>query len=99
MEFGYAGDGLGKGGKVTLYTVRTMVGGGEIPATLAMIFSADDGLDVGEDGGAPVSQDYGARGNAFNGRIKGVQIAIAEATEAAGHVVSPEEAVRIAMAR
>ena len=35
----------------------------------------------------------------LNGRIKGVQIAIAEATEAAGHVVSPEEAVRIAMAR
>jgi hypothetical protein len=28
-----------------------------------------------------------------------VQIAIAQATEAAGHVVSPEEAVRIAMAR
>lgn len=61
MEFGYAGGGLGKGGKVPLYTDRTMVGGGEIPATLAMIFSADDGLDVGEDGGAPVSQDYGAR--------------------------------------
>src|ERR1700733_6998491 len=47
-------------------------GGGEIPATLAMIFSADDGLDVGEDGGAPVSQDYGARGSAFNGCIKAV---------------------------
>ena len=32
-----------------------------------MIFSADDGCDVGEDTGAPVSQDYGPRGNAFTG--------------------------------
>ena len=67
--------------------------------TQAMVFSADDGCDVGEDSGAPVSQDYGPRRNAFNGRVKGVQIAIADAAEAAGHLVSPEEAVRIAMAR
>jgi len=53
MEFDYAGGGLDKGGKVTLYTDGNMVGGREIPATLAMIFSADDGSD----GGAPVSQD------------------------------------------
>jgi hypothetical protein len=99
MEFAYAGGGLGKGGEVTLFTDGRKVGGGEIPATLAMVFSANDGCDVGEDSGAPVSQDYGPRGNAFNGRIKGVQIAIADAAEAAGHLVSPEEAVRIAMAR
>jgi hypothetical protein len=46
-----------------------------------------------------VSPDYGPRGNAFSGRVKGVQIAIAEAAEAVAHLVSPEEAVRIAMAR
>jgi arylsulfatase len=67
--------------------------------TLAMVFSADDGCDVGEDSGAPVSPDYGPRGNAFNGHIKGVQIAIADAAENSDHLVSPEEAVRIAMAR
>jgi hypothetical protein len=99
MEFAYAGGGLGKGGTVTLFTDGQQVGAGEIPATLAMIFSADDGCDVGEDTGAPVSEDYGPRGNAFNGRIKGVQIAIAEAAEAPEHRVAPEEAVRIAMAR
>jgi arylsulfatase len=33
----------------------------------AMVFSANDGCDVGEDTGAPVSPDYGSRGNAFNG--------------------------------
>jgi arylsulfatase A-like enzyme len=99
MEFAYAGGGLGKGGKVSLYTDGKKVGEGVIPATLAMIFSADDGCDVGEDSGAPVSEDYGSQGNAFNGRVKGVQIAIADAAENADHLVSPEEAVRIAMAR
>jgi arylsulfatase len=64
-----------------------------------MIFSADDGCDIGEDTGAPVSPDYGARGNAFNGRVKGVQIALAEVADAAQHRISPEDAVRVAMAR
>ena len=36
MEFAYAGGGLGKGGKVTLYTDGKPVGAGEIPMTLAM---------------------------------------------------------------
>ena len=70
MEFAYAGGGLGKGGKVTLYIDGKKVGEGDIPMTLAMVFSADDGCDVGEDSGAPVSPDYGSRGNAFNGRSK-----------------------------
>ena len=99
MEFAYAGGGLGKGGKVTLYTDGQKVGEGDIAATLAMIFSADDGLDVGEDTGAPVSEDYGSHGNAFNGRVKGVQLAIAEAAENSDHLISPEEAIRMAMAR
>ena len=99
MEFAYAGGGLGKGGKVTLYIDGKKVGEGDVPMTLAMVFSADDGCDVGEDTGAPVSPDYGPRGNAFTGRVKGVQIAIAEAAESADHLVSPEEAIRIAMAR
>ena len=67
--------------------------------TQAIVFSADDGCDVGEDSGAPVSPDYGSRGNAFNGRVKGVQLAIGEAADSLEHLVSPEEAVRIAMAR
>ena len=99
MEFAYDGGGLGKGGKVTLYTDGKKVGEGVVPMTLAMVFSADDGCDVGEDTGAPVSEDYGSHGNAFNGRVKGVQIAIADAAENADHLVSPEEAIRIAMAR
>ena len=99
MEFAYAGGGLGKGGKVTLYTDGKQVGAGDVAMTLAMVFSCDDGCDVGADNGAPVSPDYGPHGNAFNGRVKGVQIAIADAAEAAAHKVSPQEAIRIAMAR
>ncbi len=99
MEFAYAGGGLGKGGKVTLYTDGKNVGEGVVPMTLAMIFSADDGLDIGDDSGSPVSEDYGSSGNAFNGRVKGVQLAIAEAEGEAGHIVSPEDAIRLAMAR
>jgi arylsulfatase A-like enzyme len=99
MEFAYAGGGLGKGGKVTLYTDGKKVGEGDVGATLAMIFSADDGCDVGEDTGAPVSPDYGPHGNAFNGQIKGVQLAIADAAENAAHLVSPADAIRLAMAR
>jgi arylsulfatase len=99
MEFAYEGGGLGKGGRVSLYVDGKKVGEGKVPATAAMIFSADDGCDIGEDTGAPVSPEYGPRGNAFSGRIKGVQIAIADAADAAGHKVAPEEAVRVAMAR
>src|SRR5271165_5403669 len=97
MEFVYAGGGLGKGGKVTLYTDGKLVGEGTVGATLAMVFSADDGCDVGEDSGAAVSPDYGPVGNAFNGVVKGVLLSIAD--DKGEHMVSPEDAVRLVMAR
>jgi arylsulfatase len=99
MEFQYEGGGLGKGGTVSLFVDGKKVGEGKVAATAAMVFSADDGLDVGEDTGAPVSPDYGPHGNHFTGRIKGVELAIAEAAEAIDHLVVPEEAMRLAMAR
>jgi arylsulfatase len=99
MEFAYAGGGLGKGGTASLYIDGKKAGEGKVDATAAMIFSADDGCDVGEDTGAPVSPDYGPRGNEFSGKVKGVQLAIADAAENSDHLVSPQEAVRIAMAR
>jgi arylsulfatase len=99
MEFTYAGGGLGKGGTATLFVDGKKAGEGKVAATAAMIFSADDGCDVGVDTGSPVSPDYGSRGNEFSGHIKGVQLAIADDAVSADHLVSPEEAVRIAMAR
>jgi arylsulfatase len=99
MEFAYAGGGLGKGGKATLYIDGKNVGEGDIGATLAIVFSADDGCDVGEDSGAPVSPDYGPQGNAFNGHVKGVQLSIVDAPENSDHLVKPEDAIHLAMAR
>jgi arylsulfatase A-like enzyme len=99
MEFAYDGGGLGKGGTATLYIDGKQAGAGKVAATAPMIFSCDDGCDVGRDTGAPVSPDHGPRGNAFNGRVRGVQIAIAEAAKSEAHMVSPEEALRVAMAR
>src|ERR1700734_4273684 len=99
MEFTYAGGGLGKGGTATLFVDGKKVGEGKVAATAAVVFSADDGCDVGADTGSPVSPDYGARGNQFSGQIRGVQLAIAEDAESVDHLVSPEDAVRIAMAR
>ena len=99
MEFDYAGGGMGKGGVATLYIDGRKVGEGEIGATLAVGFSADDGCDVGEDSGSPVSPDYGSRGNAFNGKIKGIQLAIHDAAKNCAHMVDPEAAIRLAFSR
>ena len=97
MEFDYAGGGLGKGGEATLFVDGKRVGQGKIDATLASVFSADDGCDVGEDSGAPVSPDYGVVGNGFNGEIRGVQLSIID--DADNHVVDPEAAIRAALGR
>jgi len=99
MEFAYAGGGLGKGGKATLYVDGKKVGEGDVGATLAIIFSADDGLDVGEDSGAAVSPDYGPVGNAFNGEVRGVQLSIADDPNNSDHLVKPEDAIRAALGR
>ena len=99
MEFAYDGGGLGKGGTATLYVDGKKAGSGKIGATAPMVFSADDGCDVGCDTGAPVSEDYGPRGNEFTGHVKGVEIAITADAMGADHLVSPEEAIRIALAR
>ncbi len=99
MEFAYAGGGLGKGGTVTLFVDGKQVGEGTVEATAPMVFSADDGLDVGCDTGASVSPDYGPHDNQFNGSVRGVQLAIGADADKPEHRVSPEEALRVAMAR
>ena len=99
MEFAYAGGGLGKGGKITLYTDGKKVVEGTAEATLATIFSADDGTDVGEDSGSAVSPDYGPTGNHFNGEIKGVQLSISDDPNNSDHLVNPEDAIKAALGR
>jgi arylsulfatase len=98
MEFAYDGPGLGKGGAVTLYVDGEQVGEGPVGATAAMIFSADDTLDIGKEGGALVADDYPIP-NDFSGEVNWVEIDVGEAAEDADHQLDPDERLRVAMAR
>jgi arylsulfatase len=98
VEFAYDGGGPGKGGDVTLYVDGAQVGEGRVDATAAMIFSADDTCDVGREGGALVSPEYG-RENHFSGEIEWVQIDVDESAQDQDHLISPAERMHIAMAR
>jgi arylsulfatase A-like enzyme len=99
MEFAYDGGGLAKGGTVTLYVDGGQVGMGRVEGTVPLIFSGDETTDVGSDTASPVSDDYGPGDNSFNGRVEWVQIDLGEDAEDADHLISPEERLRVAMAR
>jgi hypothetical protein len=99
MEFAYDGGGLAKGGNVLLFLDGEKVGEGRVAATAAMIFSADDTCDVGMEGGAVVSEDYGPRGNEFTGEVNWVQIDLGEDAADVDHFIDDDERLKIAMAR
>jgi hypothetical protein len=99
MEFAYDGGGLAKGGTVTLYVDGAKAGEGRVEGTQPMIFSTDETTDVGSDSATPVSDDYGPKDSAFTGRVRWVEIDLGEDAEDLDHLISPEERLRIAMAR
>ena len=99
MEFAYDGGGMSKGGTVTLYCAGKEVGKGRVEQTQGFIFSADETTDVGYESGTTVSPDYTAHSSRFNGKINWVQIDLGKDAEDADHVISPEERIRVAMAR
>ncbi len=51
VEFDYDGGGLGKGGDLRLYLDGAEVGSGRLDATVPLIFSADETVDLGSDAG------------------------------------------------
>jgi Sulfatase len=99
MEFTYDGGGVGKGGDVVLFVDGDNAGGGRVEMTVPMVFSADETTDVGSDSATPVSDDHGPGETEFSGRVSWVQIDIDEAAEDVDHLITPEERLRIAMAR
>ena len=99
MEFTYDGGGLGKGGTAALFLDGKPVGSGRVEHTVPMVFSADETTDVGGDTATPVSDDYTAEDSAFTGRVRWVQIDIDEAAEDVDHLISPDERLRLALAR
>jgi len=99
MEFAYDGGGLAKGGTVTLYLDGAEVGEGRVEATVPMIFSGDETADVGSDTASPVSDDYDDKDSVFTGTVNWVQIDLGEDAEDADHLITPDERLRVAMAR
>ena len=99
MEFAYDGGGLAKGGNVMLYLDGNKVGEGRVNATQPMAFSADETTDLGSDSGTPVTDDFGSKDSKFNGRVRWVQIDLGADAEDADHLITPEERLRVAMAR
>ena len=99
MEFTYDGGGLGKGGDVALFLDGEQVGSGRVDGTVPMLFSADETTDVGSDSATPVSDDYGSKDSEFTGKVRWVQLDADAAAEDADHLITPEERLRVAMAR
>ena len=99
MEFTYDGGGLGKGGSAALFVDGAKVAEARLDGTVPLVFSADETTDLGQDTGTPVTDDFGSAGRAFNGRIAWVEIDVDESAEDVDHLISPEDRLRIAMAR
>ena len=76
VEFKYDGDGLAKGGTVTMFLNDKKVGEGRVDKTIYVRFSADETFDTGLDTGSPVSELYQSPFK-FTGTLKKIEIDIA----------------------
>jgi arylsulfatase len=99
LEFAYDGGGLAKGGTASLWVDGAKVGEGRVDATQPMMFSGDETADVGSDTGSRVSDDYRPETSAFTGAVRWIQIDLGEDANDADHLITPEERLRVAMAR
>ena len=77
IDFKYDGSGFGKGGTATMRVDGKTVAEGKIARTVPFRFSADETLDIGEDTGTPVSEDYHVPFK-FTGTLNKVMIEINE---------------------
>jgi arylsulfatase len=98
MEFAYDGGGLAKGGTVSLYVDGQQVGEGRVDITEPFAFSADETIDVGMEGGSPVSPDYGPKNNAFSGKVNWVEFDADKDALDQDHILTGEERFRVALA-
>jgi arylsulfatase len=64
-----------------------------------MLFSGDETLDLGSDGGTPVTDDLTVDELEFNGKVRWVEIDLGEDAEDSDHLITPDERLKIAMAR
>jgi arylsulfatase len=80
FAFKYDGGGAGRGGEATLIVDGKTVGTKKFPQTLGYRMSLDETLDVGEDTGTPVSEDYRVPFK-FNGKIDRVTLKLVPQAE------------------
>ena len=99
MEFKYDGDGLAKGGKVSLYVDGKKTGEGRIERTEPFAFG-EESLDVGHEAGSPVTTDYPKNGASyFSGEVKWIEFDTGIAADDQNHLITPEERYMVAMAK
>ena len=85
FEFGYAGGGMGKEATGTIYVNNVKVGEGKIAKTQGVVFSVDEGVDVGKDGETPVAADYGQPAPySFTGKLEKVTVTLKPTAAASG---------------
>jgi arylsulfatase A-like enzyme len=96
-EFAYDGGGLGKGGTGLLTIDDVKVVDGRIEATVPMIFSGDETLDLGLDSASPVTDDYPLSGSTFTGTVHSVTIDVGQDDHS--HLEDPEQRHLRLMAR
>ena len=73
--------------------VRTLVAGPQEAGPGSIIW------DGNSDSGTPVSDDLTANELGFNGRVRWVEIDLGDDAEDADHLITPDELLKIAMAR
>ncbi len=74
FDFAYDGGKLGAGGAGTIFVNGKKVAEGRIEETQAMVFSADEGADVGVDLATPVTEQYAKPDGRFSGKIAKVTV-------------------------
>jgi arylsulfatase A-like enzyme len=97
MEFAYDGGGLAKGGTITLFVDGNKAGDGRAAATVPMMYSGDETCDLGIDNGSNVSDDYTPQTSRFTGAVNWVQLDAGDDNH--DHLISPEDRLKVAMAR
>jgi arylsulfatase len=91
LDFKYDGGGVGKGGVAKMIVDGKVAAEGKLDKTIPFRISADETLDIGEDTGTPVSEDYHVPFK-FTGELKNVVVSLGDAKLTAGDEKAIEEA-------
>ncbi|REK06831.1 MAG: arylsulfatase [Planctomycetota bacterium] len=79
LDFNYDGGGVGQGGQATLSVDAKKVASGKLARTVPFRMSLDETLDIGEDTGTPINDDYRLP-FAYGGALENVTINLSEHT-------------------